>query len=548
MPVISVNSDELLKLTKSNEVILLDVLPKIGIEIEKIEGDKWELEVDPNRCDLLSVEGIGRAVRGFLGDETGLPDYEISSSDLETNVELSVQDVRPYIVTAVIEEIDLSKSVLKSMMDLQEKLHLTLGRNRSKVAIGVHDLDPIEPPLTYKAVKPEEISFMPLEKSIEMDLQEILKKHEKGKEFAHILEDEERYPVILDSKDDVLSFPPVINGQMTQVTPETDSLFIDMTGTDMRVLEQTLNILCSIFAERDAKLYTTEVKYGNRNITYPDFTPEEMEISTSECNNILGLEIENEDIVDILRRMRYSAEEKNDIIEVKIPAYRHDILHPWDLIEDIAIGFDFDNFDGTLPEKVTIGESLDDSDLKDTITELLIGHGFNEAMNYILSSPEKEFRYMNIERQEEIARVENPVSEDSVSMRSWLLPGLLVNLKDNKTQGLPRKFFEIGDVVLPDQQRTRSAGVIQSSDVGFTKMKSILDGLLTNLGFEMTVEAEKHSSFIEGRCAGIFAEGKKIGYFGEISPEVLENFKLENPVVGFEMDLELIYEMKSEDI
>jgi len=543
MPVISVNSDELLNLTRSDEVTLLDILPKIGIEIEKIEGEEWELEVDPNRCDLLSVEGIGRAVRGFLGDEVGLCEYETSSSDLLTNVELSVQEVRPYIVTAMIKDVELSDSVLKSMMDLQEKLHLTIGRNRSKVAIGVHDLEPIEPPLTYKAVKPQEISFLPLEKSIEMDLQEILEKHEKGKKFAHILEGKERYPIILDSKDDVLSFPPVINGQLTQVTPNTDSLFIDMTGTDMRALEHTLNILCTMFAERDSQVYTTKVKYGSRSITYPDFTPDEMDISPSECKNILGFEIEDEEIVKILKRMRYHAEEKENFISVKIPAYRHDILHPWDIIEDVAIGYDYDNFQGTLPEKVTIGESLDDSELKETMTELLIGYGFNEAMNYILSCPEKEFDDMEIEKEKEIAKVENPVSEDSFSLRSWLLPGLLTNLKDNKTQGLPRKLFEIGDVVLPDKQKTKAAGVIQSSDVGFTKMKSILDGFLTNLGFEMTVKSEKHSSFIEGRCAGIFVKDEKIGYFGEISPKVLENFELENPVVGFEMDFEAIDEI-----
>ncbi len=547
MPVISVNSDELLDFTNSDEVTLLEVLPKIGIEIEKIEGEEWELEVNPNRCDLFSVEGIGRAVKGFLGDETGLPDYEASSSEIVTNVELSVQDVRPYIVTAVIRNIELSQQLLESMMDLQEKLHLTIGRNRSKVAIGVHDLEPIKPPLTYKAVKPEEITFLPLEKSIEMNLHEILEKHDKGKEFAHILEEKERYPIILDSKDDVLSFPPVINGQLTQVTPETDSLFIDMTGTDMRALEQTLNILCTMFAERDADIYTTHVKYGNRAITYPDFKPEEIEISPSECNRILGLEMENENIIDILQRMRFSAEEKNDHIQVKIPAYRHDILHPWDIVEDIAIGFDYDNFDGTLPEEVTTGESLDDSELRDTITELLIGYGFNETMNYNLTCPEKEFKQMEIEKDEEVARVENPVSEDRISLRSWLLPGLLTNLKDNKNYSLPRKLFEIGDVILPNNQKTKLAGLVQSTDVGFTRMKSILDGLLTNLGFEMTVKSEKHPSFIEGRCAGVFVEEEKIGYFGEISPKVLENFELENPVVGFEIDFEAIYEIKKED-
>lgn len=544
MPVISVNSEELLNLTEADQVTLLDVLPKIGVEIEKIEGDEWELEIDPDRCDLLSVEGVGRAVRGFLGKETGLPRYDLDSSDIETDVELSVQDVRPYIVTAVVKNVDLTPSLLESMMDLQEKLHLTIGRNRSKVAIGVHDLEPIEPPLTYKAVKPDEIRFIPLESSIEMDLQEILEKHDKGKEFAHILEGKERYPVILDSKDDVLSFPPVINGQMTQVTPETDSLFIDMTGTDMRALEQTLNILCTMFAERGAEIYTTEVNYGNRSITYPDFSTDKLEISSTECADVLGVDLDEEDIVEILERMRYYAEINDEMIEVEIPSYRHDILHPWDVMEDVAIGFDYDNFEGTLPEKVTIGDSLDHSDLNDALVELLVGYGFNEVMNYMLSSPKRDFKKMEKEEEDKIFKVENPVSEDSVSIRSSLLPSLLDNLKSNKTHSLPRKLFEMGDVISKKEQTSRLAGVVESSDAGFTDMKSILDGLLTNLGFEMTVRAKKDSSFIDGRCAEVIIQEKDVGHFGEISPRVLENFDIENPVVGFEIQLDDLKKIK----
>ncbi len=544
MPVISVDSDELLELTKTDEVTLLEVLPKIGIEVEKISGDEWDLEVDPDRCDMLSVEGIGRAVRGFLEKDTGLQKYDLNTFQIQTDVELSVQDVRPYIVTALVKNVELSDKALKSLMDLQEKLHLTIGRGRSKVAIGVHDFDPIEPPLTYKAVKPEDISFFPLERSSEMNLREILEKHDKGKEFAHILEDKERYPVILDSKGDVLSFPPVINGQMTEVTADTDTFFIDMTGTDMRALEQTLNILCTMLAERGAEIYTTEVKYGNRAITYPDFSPDNINISPSECRRILGTEPDDEKIVDILEKMRYSAEVVDDEIEVKIPPYRHDILHPWDVIEDIAVGYDYDDFEGTLPEEVTIGESLPEQELKDSIIELLVGQGFTEVMNYVLTNPEREFDRMEKERDEYIAKVENPVSEDSVSLRTWLLPCLLSNLKENKTESLPQKMFETGDVVRPEKQRSKVAGVIMKADAGFTEMKSLLDGVLTNIGFEMTVESKKHASFIDGRCAAIMRGEEEIGYFGEISPKVLENFELENPVAGFEMDFQKIYELK----
>ncbi|MBS3817079.1 MAG: phenylalanine--tRNA ligase subunit beta [Candidatus Thermoplasmatota archaeon] len=544
MPVISVNSDDLLELTGSDQVTLLEVLPKIGIEVEEIKGESWELEVKPDRCDMLSVEGIARTLRGFLGDETGLPDYETSSSDIKTEVELSVQDVRPYIVTALVKNVDLTTRALKSLMDLQEKLHLTIGRNRSKVAIGLHDFEPVEPPITYKAVKPEEVSFVPLERSIEMDLQEILERHDKGKEFVHILKDKERYPVILDSNDNVLSFPPIINGQLTEVTPETDTFFIDMTGTDMEALAQTLNIFCTTLAERDADIYTTEVSYGSRNIEYPDFTPDTIEFSADECEDILGTQISKEEIENILERMRYSAEKKEDGFEVKIPPYRHDIIHPWDVIEDVAIGYDYDEFEGTLPEEVTIGEALPETELKEAVTELMLGYGFNEVMNYILTNPEREFDKMDRKKKEDIAVVENPVSEKRTSLRTGLLPALLSNLRENRTESLPQKLFEIGDSVIKGEQETRFAGVIESSKVGFTEMKSLVGGLLTSLGEKMAVEPKKHDSFIEGRCASVIVDGEELGFFGEVSPEVLENFELENPVGGFELDFEKLYSLK----
>ncbi len=543
MPVISVNSDDLLELTGSDQVTLLETLPKIGIEVEAIEGDSWELEVDPNRCDMLSVEGIARSIRGYLEKEVGLPTFELSSSDVKTEVDLSVQEVRPYIVTALVKDVEFSPSDLKSLMDLQEKLHGTLGRERSKVAIGLHDFEPIEPPITYKAVKPEDATFVPLERSIEMDLQEILERHDKGKEFAHILEEKKKYPLIVDSQENVLSFPPIINGELTQVTPETDSFFIDMTGTDMEVLEQTLNIFCTSLAERNAEIHTTEVSYGSRSITYPDLDRETLNISKSECEDLLGVEISDQELKDILERMRYSARSEGDSLEVEIPPYRHDILHPWDLVEDVAIGYDYDRFEGTLPEEVTIGSPLLEADMKEAITELLVGYGFNETMSYILTSPERESEKMNVER-EEMAKVKNPVSEERNSLRTWLLPSLLSNLKDNRTESLPQKLFEIGDVVVEGEQRTKVAAVITSSSAGFTEMKSVIDGFLTNLGLNMQVESKKHGSFIQGRCASVMIEDVEIGFFGEISPRVLENFELENPTVGFELDFERIYEAK----
>ncbi|MFO7991291.1 MAG: phenylalanine--tRNA ligase subunit beta [Thermoplasmata archaeon] len=539
MPVISVDPEELKKLSDSDDFELIKNLPKLGIEIDEIGDDEWSLEVFPDRCDMLSVEGISRAVKGFLGKDTGLIKYDTKRSDIETSVELSVQDVRPYIVTAVIKEVELNDRLLKSLMNIQEKLHLTLGRNRAKVAIGVHDLSKVKPPFVYKAVKPEDISFVPLQKNHEMTLRDILDKHEKGQKFAYILEDKEKYPIILDSEDNVLSFPPIINGVLTQVTPEAEELFIDMTGTDLRALEYSLNILCTLFADRNAEIFSTKVMYGESQEIYPRIENEKMDIDPKEVRKQLGVKIDREEITDVLGRMRYGIEddqgEETEKIAVVVPAYRHDILHPWDVIEDIAIGYDFDNFNGEMPNEVTIGKELSIRELESTLSEMMIGYGFQEVMNYPLGNEKREYTMMRNEVQDDVYTLENPVTQEETCLRVSLLPSLMNNLHRSRNKPLPQKLFEIGDVVNDGEQRTYFSGVIIHSEAGFSEIKSHIAGMMKNVGVEHTIEENNDERFIRGRCATIKMGDDEIGLFGEIHPELLSNFELENPVTAFEI-------------
>ena len=545
MPVISVDPDELLRLTDADQFDLIEALPKLGIEIEMMEDEEWELEIFPDRCDMLSVEGIARAVRGFLGIETGLVDYEVKESDIRTEVELSVQEVRPYIVTAHIKNVELTEPFLKSLMDVQEKLHLTLGRNREKVAIGIHDAEKIEAPFTYKAVKPEEVSFQPLQKRHEMTLKEILEKHEKGKEYAFVLEGKDRYPLITDKNDNVLSFPPIINGALTQLTEDSEELFIDMTGTDQKALEDALNIICSLFADRSAEIYSTTVAYGSKEKVYPDLSSEEMEINWEESKRLLGVDIGLEETAEILEKMRYSTSIiDDDTINVKIPAYRHDILHPYDIMEDLAIGYDFDNYEGVMPEDLTVGKGLKSKKVENAVADILVGYGFQEVMNSILSNPEKEFVKMGFEKEDDFAVVENPVSEEHTCLRVRLLPTLLNNLRKNRNKSLPQKLFEIGDVFKEGMQKTKTSGVMIHSEAGFTETKSIIEGLMKDIGLDFDVEVEEHPSFIDGRCASIITDGTKIGLFGEVHPKVLNNFGLEYPTTAFEIDMDKVFDLK----
>lgn len=543
MPVISVDPEKLLEMTDTDQFELIDALPKLGIDIEKMTDEAWDLEIFPDRCDNLSIEGLSRTIKGFIGKETGLPEYQVNDSDIETEVELSVQDVRPYIVTAIVKDIEITEDFLKSLMDVQEKLHMTLGRRREKVAIGLHDLDKIQPPFTYKAVSPHDISFTPLQRTHEMDLQDILEKHKKGQEYAHILEDFDRYPIIIDSNEDVLSFPPIINGVLTEVNEDTENIFIDMTGTDEKILDQTLNILATMFAERGSEIYTTKVRYGKKEKVYPKMDIEKIGISSLEVEEILGVELDDEQIIDILTRMRYNSYIKGDEIEVEIPPYRHDIHHPWDVIEDIAIGFGLDKFQGEKPRKFVVGKPHKIDKLSDALVEILLGYGFQEVVNFTLSNPKREYANMEIDDKRGMAKIENPVTEEHTGLRVHLLPTLLDNLRSNRNKSLPQKLFEVGDVVKNSEQFSKVGGVMIHSEAGFTEIKSLMEGLAVNLGLDIDIDPIDHDSFIEGRCASIIIKGEEIGYFGEIHPKVLENFELEYPTTGFELDVDILYKM-----
>ena len=252
---------------------LIKKLPMIGGDFDSVDGDEISIEFFPNRPDLASVEGIARASRAFFGFKTGLTQYNVKPSEVSLTADPSVKTVRPYVTTALIKNVTMTDQLIASLMDLQEKLHYGLGRNRKKVAIGVHDFEPVTPPFLYKAVDPDAIQFIPLQKTESMTLREILEKHEKGIDYAHTLDGFKKYPLIVDAYNNVLSFPPIINGSLTEVTPFTSEIFIDVTGTDRNAINYALNIVATALAERGSQIYhTTVIDEGEKYIT-PNLTP-----------------------------------------------------------------------------------------------------------------------------------------------------------------------------------------------------------------------------------------------------------------------------------
>lgn len=548
MPVISMSRKDLEKLVgrKLKDEVLEDRVPMLGSELEKIEGDELEFEFFPNRPDLLSTEGVARALRAFLGIKTGLSSYKAQKSNYKVIVSNEMKSIRPYIACAVVKNIKFTDDFVKSVMQLQEKLHVTHGRKRRKAAIGIYDLDKIKFPVFFKSTLPSGIKFIPLDFVQEMTPAEILKEHPKGIDYGWIISDKKKYPLLIDSKNNVLSMPPIVNSENSKVTEKTKNVFIDVTGTDMKTVSQTLNIIATAFEERGAEIYSVKVIYysGEKNRVFPELEPQKMVLSVSYVSKVLGLNLSSSKISECLEKMGFNATPKAKNIVVEIPCYRTDIMHQFDLVEDIAIAYGYENFAPNIPvifhpsneEKIEV--------FSRKLREAMANLGSLEVMSFILTNEEKLFAKMN-QKKRGIAVIENPKTTDFTVVRDSLIPSLMEVFSSNTHNELPQSIFELDDVVVLDSnddtgartlRKLAFARIAEKSD--FTDAKSVLDTMLSMLGLNADLEPSENKSFVPGRCAKIKIKGKEIGIIGEIHPEIILNWGLQSPVCCFELDID----------
>lgn len=522
---------------------LIEKLPMIGADFDKVEDDEISIEFFPNRPDLASVEGIARASRAFFGFETGLKKYSVEKSDIVLNVDPSVRKVRPFVTTSLIKNVTMTDELIASLMELQEKLHFGLGRNRKKVAIGVHNFEPVKPPFTYKAVDPDSVQFVPLNMVESMTMSEILRRHEKGVDYARLLEGFDRYPLIIDSNDNVLSFPPIINGSLTEVTPFTTDLFIDVTGTDKKAINYALNIVVTSLAERGGRIYSTAVKDGGKIYVSPDLKPIKRSLSVVYVNKVLGTKMKDKDVVGCLKKMGHNATTTGkDKLSVETPMWRADILHDIDLVEDVAVGYGFDRFETDFPKTLTFGKVLPRRDFYDSLRNIMIGLGFNEVTTFTISNERDEFKKLGLEIDSRV-QIENPIGEDYSCLRVSLISSLLKILSENRHHPLPQQIFELGIVVGETfRNQTNLATVKIDAKANFTECKSLVEAVMRDISTKYTIRDKDHLGFVKGRCASIVCKNKEIGFFGELHPRTITGFELEHPIIAFEIQADSLYQ------
>lgn len=547
MPTITFELKDFEKLVGKNITInQLSELVSYGKgSLEKYDKETDEVNVDfgdTNLPYLWSVEGVARLIKGVLGLEKGIPKLIINRSNYNLIVDDSVESVRPYIAAFVAKGKKVNDYLIKQIIQLQEKLCENYGRKRQKVAIGIYSQKKITYPIYYKATDPESVKFIPLEFKREMTQGEILESHPKGQEYAWILVGYKKYPLLMDSKKEVLSFPPIINSNTTgKVDANDDELFFEATGTDLDAVLLATNIFAQAFYDRGFKIYSVNVKYKNKIMVTPKLFNETIKVKREDIKNLIGLDLKETEIKELLEKARYNFNK----FEVDIPSYRRDIMHPFDVVEDVAVMYGFDNIKGLPLKARTVGETFAIKRFIDKIREIMVGLGYQEVMSPILSNKDIIYKKMESEDKGTI-EIKNYMSETYSVVRTSILPILMQVLSKNKHIEYPQKIFEQGLITIRRDNFIKDyeflAMVSIHNNASFTEAKQAVDYLFRMLSIKYEVKESKHDGFIEGRTACIEFKGKRVACFGEIHPKVLENFGLEVPVAAFEINLTRLFD------
>lgn len=503
---------------------------------------------DSNHPDIWSVEGIARALRGFLGKSPSAPPRVSGRSALRVVINGRVRLVRPYIACAIVKGVMPSEEGLKSWIGLQDKLDQTYGRRRKKASIGLYQADLVKSPLNYTVAKPDEASFTPLGSEEKMTLSEIVEKHPKGAEYGAIISSSKEWPLLVDGEGKILSLPPVINSNdLGRITTGTKNILVEVTGTGLDIVHNTLKIVVTALAERGGRIFSCRLNYPYgpvRKMVTPDLGSRTSKLSVSYTNRILGIALSSREVARLLKRASYQARPLGkETVLVEIPCFRLDIMHQVDLVEDVAIAFDLNKVEPEWPQIWTPGGVAAETERLDTIAELMIGLGFQELLTYSLTSPDSLEVKMNSPHTR-LVELKNPKMTTLTVLRNWLLPSLLEFLSNNTHVDYPQRVFEIGTCVTPEREtvgrvidKNSLGAVTVHSSAGFTEIRASLDALLNSIGMDFSITPQTHPSFLEGRSGAIMSGVKRIGMIGELHPEIIKAWGLSLPAAAFELEI-----------
>ncbi|KAJ3214221.1 hypothetical protein HK099_006984 [Clydaea vesicula] len=528
----------------------------------------YRIDIPANRIDLLCPEGLTRALKVYLGG-FDIPKYKVvcPKKPQQLLVKAETGQIRPYAVAAILRDITFTQESYNNFIDLQEKLHGNICRNRKLVAIGTHDLDTIEGPFFYEALPPKDINFIPLSQTSQFNGETLFEyyrteKTNKLKKYLHIIEDSPVFPVIKDRNGIVLSLPPIINSEHSKIKLTTKNVFIECTATDLTKAKIVLNDVVLMFSEYCKEKFTVEavevINADKSKVLYPDLSSRIVETTTDFISSCIGVSkniLTPQKIVSLLKKMSVEAKNEGEKIIVQVPPTRSDILHPCDIMEDVAVAYGFNNIPESIPNCNTVSAPFNLNKFSDQIRYEIALCGYTEVLPLILCSHDENFAFLQkMDDLSEAVKLANPKTFEYQVVRTSLMPGILKTLKESRKHGLPLKLFEVSDVVFKDDSLERRARNQRNICVahcdthsGFGPIHGVLDALMIKLGVKHVkigedngyyIKESKHPTYFQGRKADIYYNNKVVGVFGVVHPSVLRKFEISYPTSCLELNIE----------
>lgn len=539
---------------------------------ERGTSEVIRMELLAVRPDMFDPAGLARTLRGYLGEFLGPVVYNLAAPTVTVKVQAELDNpnsefYRP-IRCAVVRGVELDEDRIKVIMKLQENLHWAMGRDRKRASIGVYDMATIDTAkgVNYRLVGPEELSFAPLGKTEAATPKQVLETHPKGTAYAHLLAGKSKYPLLASyqpgsGEELVMALIPIINSEATKVNRGSKDLFIDVTGLDSRLVDKILNTIVTSLLELcpgSTGEQVTIAPEGGKGFATPDLSPQEVEFDTALPARRIGIEADDAKVRELLQKMGHGIAEPSageaGKVKVLVPAYRNDILHPVDLVEDVAIAYGYHNIVPSLVPTFTVGVETPRGALMNRTRQALTGLGYLEVLTLILSNEADQFEKLRRKNANDHVEIMHPISTEQTLIRTSLIPGLLDTFSVNTDHPLPQRIFEVGRISRLDaseevgaREHLRVAAAVIGSRADFTEIKAVAEALVRELGFAAgstvcALEAgdEFADTFIPGRAAAIGDGDRTWVRFGELHPEVLESFGLAYPVALLEMNLEVI--------
>ncbi|MEL6247114.1 MAG: phenylalanine--tRNA ligase subunit beta [Cyanobacteria bacterium J06627_15] len=533
MPTVSFPLPYLQRLTPITPKTLADRAFYYGLEAA-LEPDQLTVDVTAERPDLLSAEGFTRAMNIYGGTERTVPDA-LPASGRTLKVLPPVLPLRPYIGALVVENITLDEAALASLVQFQEKVTHTFGRQRKKIAIGLYDLDQITGDVTYTAANRADVKLTPIGGQSALSAEAILTTHPNGRRYGSALAGHDSVPVLQDSRGQILSLPPIVNAAgVGEIKTTTQNLLVDVSGISQKTVCEMLNILAHNFLDTGATVKTVVIEHPHGTFTTPTLVRQVITFSAKTINEALGTAIAKQDLGLHLKRMDLMVKGTS---QVHIPTYRTDIFSDVDVAGDLMVAIGTDNLQ---PEptaiKFHLGSGLPLHDYVLRISDLARRMQLMEVKSFILTDPD----ILSLFEPSRLIAA-NAKSRTHSSVRGSLQPGILDILSHHISAPKPLNIYEIGQAVQSGADGTLYETFLWSfacldARASFATAKSYVQTMLKALKVPYRLETCHENRYILGRAATLMVGEQNVGHFGEISPTLLAQFSFPEPVCSGEID------------